>query len=105
MANDDYGHVAMPKLYGAPAYARPPVSPTAPVERPVDPDDLPLEVEQTDDERALVRELGGALDNGARTADLAMASKGADGPRRRSFGLRAIAGFVRGDRDTTTDAG
>jgi hypothetical protein len=36
----------MPKLYGAPAYARPPIVPVKPVERPFDPDDLPLEAER-----------------------------------------------------------
>jgi hypothetical protein len=41
--NEDRGLGAMPKLYGAPAYARPPAVPVAPVDRPVDPDDLPLE--------------------------------------------------------------
>ena len=46
----DEQHVALPKLYGAPAYARP----AAPVEltpRPFDPDELPLEMEQTPEER------------------------------------------------------
>jgi hypothetical protein len=49
-------HVAHPRLYGAPAYARPPlaVSSTAP---PPDPDDLPLEAEQTPEERALAEQL------------------------------------------------
>jgi hypothetical protein len=41
--NEDSGLGAMPKLYGAPAYARPPVVPVAAVDRPIDPDDLPLE--------------------------------------------------------------
>ena len=36
----------MPKLYGAPAYARPQRSPVTPVDRPFDPDDLPLESER-----------------------------------------------------------
>lgn len=46
----DEQHVALPKLYGAPAYARPgPVVIDTP--RPFDPDDLPLEVFQTEDER------------------------------------------------------
>ena len=45
--NDEHAHVAMPKLYGGPAYARPPVIPVAPVERPFDPDDLPLESERS----------------------------------------------------------
>ena len=44
--NDEQAHVAMPKLYGGPAYARPPVIPVAPAERPFDPDDLPLESER-----------------------------------------------------------
>ena len=43
----DERHVALPKLYGAPAYARPSIVPVAPVERPFDPDDLPLEADQT----------------------------------------------------------
>ena len=38
---DEHKHLALPKLYGAPAYARPSV-PHAPIERPFDPDDLPL---------------------------------------------------------------
>ena len=38
----DEQHVAMPKLYGAPAYGRPPV-PAETVARPFDPDELPIE--------------------------------------------------------------
>jgi hypothetical protein len=45
--NEDRGLGAMPKLYGAPAYARPPAIPVAPVDRPTDPDDMPLESERT----------------------------------------------------------
>ena len=46
----DEEHVAHPRLYGAPAYARPPaqVTPTA---LPLDPDDLPIAVYQTPEER------------------------------------------------------
>ena len=49
-------HVAHPRLYGAPAYARPPkrIAPTA---VPLDPDDLPIAVEQTPEERAIAEEL------------------------------------------------
>jgi hypothetical protein len=45
-------HVALPKLYGAPAYARPPkiVEETP---RPLDPDELPLAAVQTEEERRL----------------------------------------------------
>ena len=49
-------HVAHPRLYGAPAYARPPSSIT-PTALPPDPDDLPLAVEQTPEERAVAERL------------------------------------------------
>ena len=49
--NDERGQFALPKLYGAPAYARPTAIPVAPVDRPFDPDDLPLESEQSREER------------------------------------------------------
>lgn len=39
----DEHHFAMPKLYGAPAYARPPRTLVEATPRPLDPDDLPLE--------------------------------------------------------------
>ena len=46
----DEQHVAMPKLYGAPAYGRPP-GPVETVARPFDPDELPIEADQTEEER------------------------------------------------------
>ena len=48
-------HVAHPRLYGAPAYARPPsiVTPTV----VLDPDALPLAVEQTPEEREVAERL------------------------------------------------
>jgi hypothetical protein len=46
-------HVAPPQLYGAPAYARPP-KPVALLERPFDPDDLPIELERTSEDRDFV---------------------------------------------------
>lgn len=42
-------HVALPKLYGQPAYARPPRPVAEPI-RPFDPDELPLAVEMTEEE-------------------------------------------------------
>ena len=45
-------YFALPSLYGAPAYSRPPRPPVQ-VERPFDPDDLPISIEQTDEERRL----------------------------------------------------
>ncbi len=43
---------ALPSLYGAPAHTRPPRLLRV-VERPLDPDDLPLATLQTDEERRL----------------------------------------------------
>ena len=65
-------HVALPRLYGAPAYARPPRLATA-SERPFDPDDLPIEAFQSEEDRAFAATLparawapgGGALDGRA----------------------------------------
>jgi hypothetical protein len=45
-------YFALPILYGAPAYSRPPC-PAVMVERPLDADDLPLETHQTEEERRL----------------------------------------------------
>lgn len=56
MYPEDEMHVAHPRLYGAPAYARPPVAVTQ-TTLPPDPDDLPLEAEQTPEERALAERL------------------------------------------------
>jgi hypothetical protein len=53
---EEEAHVALPRLIGAPAYARPPqlITPTA---RPMDPDDLPIAAEQTPEERAMAERL------------------------------------------------
>ncbi len=52
----DEEHVAHPRLYGAPAYARPPLQIT-PTALPLDPDDLPIAVEQTPEEREIAERL------------------------------------------------
>lgn len=57
--SSEENHVALPKLYGAPAYARPPRS-SDPIERPVDPDDLPLEVERTPEETEFAARIAGS---------------------------------------------
>lgn len=67
----DEQHVALPQLYGAPAYGRP--TPTvAAVLRPFDPDDLPIEALMTEEDRAFAATLparawapGGAIVDGA----------------------------------------
>jgi hypothetical protein len=74
--------VALPQLYGAPAYARPPsTASTAP--RPFDPDALPLENLRTEEERELADHLLTAA--GDQNDDV---SNGHD--QARSFHLRRI---------------
>ena len=97
----DEQHVALPQLFGAPAYARP--APVAPVSaRPFDPDDLPIEAIQTDEEREIAASLpahayapGGAHPNSDQ--------KNGHGrePRLnpRPLSLRALAGRILGQVD------
>jgi hypothetical protein len=49
-------HVALPKLYGAPQYARPRV-PVKVQPRPFDPDEMPIDAFRTNDERDLAESL------------------------------------------------
>jgi hypothetical protein len=85
--NDEHAHVAMPKLYGAPAYARPPVVPVASAERPFDPDDLPLESERTRDEHDLASQLKAHPYSAAEAGDASRGS-GVGVLRGRAFRLR-----------------
>ncbi len=91
--------VALPKLYGAPAYARP-TAPVAASARPFDPDQLPLQVYQTEEERTIASHLPARAYTSA--IDLAgdprpRAEGGASrGLRPRLFNLRAIAGRLLG---------
>lgn len=94
-------HVALPKLYGAPAYARPP-RPVIVEDRPFDPDDLPLEASQTEEERELAASLparsyapGGAH---LRLVDPA-GSNAAPSLNPRPLTLRALAGRILGQPD------
>ncbi len=93
----DERSVALPKLYGAPAYARPP-APVSPTPRPFDPDQLPLAVFQTEDERRYADHLPAhAYVLGSERGDRATTSGGgAGGLRPRLFNLRAIAGRLLG---------
>ena len=101
----DEQHVALPKLYGAPAYARPaPIVAVSP--RPFDPDDLPIEAFQTEDERELVSGLPAHTwsANGHRDGSDGSADGDGRGPsddhglRPRPLRLRSIAGrFIGGD--------
>jgi hypothetical protein len=95
----DEQHIALPKLYGAPAYARPP-APVAVTPRPFDPDDLPIVAHQSDDEleanaslNARAYAADGSLSFGG---DGSASSTGADSLQPRSLSLRAIAGRLIG---------
>ena len=101
----DEQHVALPKLYGAPAYARP-AAPVATAPRPFDPDDLPIDALMTEDEREFASTLparawaaGGAIVEGGETP---RASDGhlqpSAGLRPRPLNLKTIAGkLLNGD--------
>ncbi|MBP1705591.1 MAG: hypothetical protein H6Q36_1330 [Chloroflexi bacterium] len=76
MSSERDPYFAFPALRGAPAYARPPKY-ADDVERPFDPDDLPLAAEQSDEESALLRDLGVV---GRYQPRLAMATVESSGP-------------------------
>jgi hypothetical protein len=92
-------HVALPALYGAPAYARPaPIA--AQAARPFDPDDLPIEAVQTDEEREILAGLparsyaaGGAV---VRDRELHVAVPSL---QPRPLSLKALAGRILGQAD------
>lgn len=97
----DEQHIALPKLYGAPAYARPaPVVDETP--RPFDPDDLPIEAAQTDEERELAANLPAhAYAPGG--AQVGSEPRNGHGPKpelaARPLSLRALAGRILGQQD------
>lgn len=85
-------HVALPALYGAPAYARPPrIVPEE--QRPPDPDDLPLEAFQTVEEREIAAAIG-RPDGGAASDSAAPASRHPGGLLPRPFRLRSLGRIV-----------
>jgi hypothetical protein len=95
----DEQNVALPQLYGAPAYARPPAVAPA-VERPFDPDELPIEALRTDEEREFTSTLPprayapGGVTLGRQSQSTT--SAGGDGSRSRAFKLRKITGRLFG---------
>ena len=106
MGNDEH-HMALPKLYGAPAYARPSV-PVVATERPFDPDDLPLEVHQTSEEREIA-ELQAQVYSGGVSGDPVAVSSGGgrEGSpmlRGRPFRLGSITSRFKGDGGNSTAA-
>jgi hypothetical protein len=96
VAIEEQQHVALPKLYGAPAYARP-VLVVDHAPRPFDPDDLPIEAVQTEEERELTSTTpAGMVAGGAHSAQ-DNASRGRPHLRPLPLSLRALAGRILGD--------
>jgi hypothetical protein len=91
----DEQHIALPKLYGAPAYARPPRV-VAESERPFDPDELPIEAYRSLEDEAYLDLLPGRTYTTGSDG-----SEGRDGDasrlQPRVFRLRSIAGRIFGD--------
>lgn len=102
----DEQHIALPKLYGAPAYARPPRGSEG-TPKPFDPDDLPIEAAQSEEDRQLAESLparawapgGTTLTDWNGYGDGSGHRSTTDtGLKARSFSLRGIAGkFVGGE--------
>ncbi len=97
----DEQHVALPKLYGAPAYARPVIE-VMEAPRPFDPDDLPIEAVMTPEERDLAASLparsylpGGGL-TGQMAAHPATPADKMPTLHPRPLSLRALAGRILG---------
>ena len=94
----DEQHSALPKLYGAPAYARPASAATG-IERPFDPDELPIEAYQNDEEREFSSTLPASVYASVGVDDVRTSPSGSDHHRRlrpRRLRLRAIAGRLLG---------
>lgn len=91
----DEQYVALPKLYGAPAYARPSRSGDD-TPRPFDPDEMPIEADRTDDERALAASLPpGAFRPGGVGLSAAKVEAPSVALRPRAFSLKSLAGRIR----------
>lgn len=102
MANDEPQHVALPKLFGAPAYARPPVEPVVRADRPFDPDELPIEAAQTEEERLLVAQLTRHAGEAAGAVETGAMSQAPRPTAALSFRLPSITGLLRGGGTVTS---
>jgi len=107
VGNDEH-HMALPKLYGAPAYARP-SAPVVATARPFDPDDLPLETYLSDEERELYTELQAQVYAGGISGDPVAISggggrEGSPMLRGRPFRLGSITSRIRGDGGNSSAA-
>ena len=98
----DEQHVALPQLYGAPAYARPVIA-VEEAPRPFDPDDLPIEAIMTPEERDLAASLlarsylpGGGHLTGQQAAYPATPADRLPSLHPKPLSLRALAGRILG---------
>lgn len=99
LTNEEH-YVALPKLYGAPAYGRPPRPVVEAVPRPPDPDDLPLEAFRGLDDD----DLPGMSDSEARTSSgngsgngsHAVPEDGGPNLEPQPFSLRSLSRFITG---------
>jgi hypothetical protein len=80
-------HVALPRLSGAPAYARPPLQ-VRPTPLPLDPDDLPIAACQTPQEQRVAETL---LARPYQTVSPERPSREEPRPEPRPMALRALA--------------
>jgi hypothetical protein len=103
----DEQHIALPKLYGAPAYARPAPIAEETAEKPFDPDDLPIEAFQTPEERYLAATVparsyapGGGHLTGQAAALPATPSGQKPALRPKPLSLRALAGRILGSGES-----
>jgi hypothetical protein len=89
VSTDEY-HIALPKLYGAPAYARPPRN-FDELPRPLDEDDLPIEAMRTAEDVQLNGYASGGSGNGTAVATHARPALEA-----RPFSLKSLGRFLSG---------
>lgn len=97
MSTVDEQHVALPKLFGAPAYARPALT-VDPAPRPFDRDELPIEAAMSDEERDIAEGMP-ARAYGMGPYGPVMEAAGNDGGATlgaRALSLRKIAGRLIG---------
>ena len=98
MSMDEYPqHFALPKLYGAPAYARPAVA-VAHTPRPLNPDDLPIVAQMSPDDLAILAALPEPDGRVPGSPSVAVAEPPAEQLSPRAFSIRAFAGRIRRPR-------
>ena len=97
--DEQYVHIALPRLYGAPAYARPAIQ-MFQTPRPVNPDDLPIVALMTDEDMeilALVPAMGDRVP-ATPAGGVATMAPVVEPDRSRAFSLRSVADRIRRPR-------